>query len=114
MKNKIIALGSVAVFAYVLSSFNDINVEKSYSAIENNNLKWHKIDAEQSAVGCTQCHNCQGNDLLVVENDSISGRNYFSNLNVLSTENDKTATEIVNQVDRKSNDLKSLDNSKSL
>ena len=114
MKNKIIALGSVAVFAYVLSSFNDINVEKSYSAIENNSLKWHKIDAEQSAFRCTQCHNCQRNDLLVVENDSINGRKYFSILNVLSTENDKTATEIDNQVDRKSNDLKSLDNSKSL
>jgi hypothetical protein len=111
MKNKIIALGIVAVFAFALSSFNVINVEKSYSAIENNNLKWYKIDAEQSAVGCTQCHNCQGNDLLVVENDSIRGRKHFSNLNVINTKNDKTATEIVNQVDPK-NDDESRDNSK--
>ena len=79
--------------------------------IENNNLKWYKINAEQSAVRCTQCHNCQNDDLLVVENDSISGRKHFSNLIVVNTKNDKTTTEIVNQVDPK-NDDESRDNSK--
>jgi hypothetical protein len=113
MKTRIFALGIVAVFAYVLSSFNDVNGEKSYYAIENRNLKWHSIDAEQPSVRCTQCHNCQNNDLLVVENDSISGRKYFSNLNFVNSENAKTATMIVNQVDPK-NDDESLDNSKSL
>ena len=113
MKTKIFAMGIVAVFAYVLSSFNDVSAEKSYYAIENRNLKWHKINAEQSAVRCSQCHNCQNIDLSVVENDSISGRKYFSNLNFVNIENTKTASEIVNQVDSK-NDDESLDNSKSL
>lgn len=113
MKNKIIGLGMLAVFAYGLSSFNDVSAEKSYYAIENRNLKCHSIDAEQPSVRCTQCHNCQNDDLLVVENDSISGRKYFSNLNFVNIENTKTASEIVNQVDSK-NDDESLDNSKSL
>jgi hypothetical protein len=107
MKTKIIIVGNIALFAFTMSSFQNMGDDQDYHSITDKNLKWHEMNATQTAVGCAKCHDCQKDDLVLEDSTTVSTPNYLVLFKSANTISEKISPVIPN-----CNDTESPDNFK--